>query len=552
MIAFHDRRYDQALARAREAAAAEPWFYEARQLEAEVLVERATTAVQQGRVEEGLALYQRAGEVYREVLSVARSDAAVYAAECRRRAEVVAVLAGERRFSRQAAEEALAVCDQALAVDPDLAEAYTQKAYVYSRWGSELGRVGGDPRAELEAARRMAEAAFARNRREVLAYRHLGAANLSLAIWQGQRGEDPTAYFAQAATSFEAAVEIQPALADHHQGLGNVFLRLAEWEATRGRDPRPTLGRAVACYRRSLALDAARPASWSTLGYAALVRAEYEIERGLDPRAATGEAVSYIRRAVELNPQSARWHNQLGTAALTQGDFLLRSGVDPRGAFDLAIASFETALGLNPGYDYAHYNIAIAERGKAQYLVAGGRDPSPAVVAVRSAVERALALNPQDFEALLELARAERLAGQWEVAEGRSPVALFRAAEQALARGLASNPRYPALHLEEAMLGRSRVRAAGERSAGRADALRRALAAVDRCLALAPEEAEARAVKAELLWLSVAGPARGTPQGRRSADEARDLLAQAFRRNPGLAREYGRLAGELEVSLAFR
>jgi serine/threonine-protein kinase len=547
MIAFYDRRYEEALARAREAADAEPWFYEARQLEAEIFVEQAAAEVQAGRVEQALALYEQAGQVYGELLAVARSDASVYAAECRRRAEVTAVMMDLRRFSATAAEQALALCDQALAVDPDLAEAYTQKAYVHSRWGTEVGRAGGDPRGQLEAARRMAEAAVERNRREVLAYRHLGTANLTLAAWQGRRGEDPSANFQQAVVALEKAVEIQPAVGQNHHSLGNVFFRLGEWEVTRGWDPRPTVERAVACYRRSLELEPSKAATWAMLGSALVVKAEYEIERGLDPRAAIGEAVSYIRRAVELNPRSARWHNQLGTAVLTQGEYLLRSGADPRGALDLAIASFETALALNPGYDYAHYNIAFAQRSKAQYLLGQGADPSAAVAAVRQATARALALNPQDFEALLELAAAERLAGEWELARGGSPEAFLGAAQQALARGLAANPRFPALHQEEAVLQRSRAAAAGEAGAARTEALRRALAAVDRCLALSPEEAPALALKADLLWRSLPADRRRLPEGQRVAQEAASLLAGALLRNPRLSREYGALAARLEA-----
>lgn len=83
---------DGALREARASIAETPWLYEARQLEGDVLVERARRRADAGDLEGAVVDLQRAGDAYAAGLSVGRSDAWLHAAEAAR-LELMAELA---------------------------------------------------------------------------------------------------------------------------------------------------------------------------------------------------------------------------------------------------------------------------------------------------------------------------------------------------------------------------------------------------------------------------------------------------------------------------
>jgi len=86
LIAYHEERYPEAIAKAREAYRETPWLFEAPQLEARVYFKQAGAASDADRQEEALRLYDRAGEIYEKLLSIVPSDASLYSADCERRA----------------------------------------------------------------------------------------------------------------------------------------------------------------------------------------------------------------------------------------------------------------------------------------------------------------------------------------------------------------------------------------------------------------------------------------------------------------------------------
>jgi len=544
MIAFYDRHFQEALVRAQEAAEKEPWFYEARQLVAEIYIEMAVREHDRGRYDEALARYGEAGQVYAEILATARSDAFIHAAECGRGIRMLALELDLGRVPEERFLRAQEPCDQAIRIDPELADGYTHKAQLAWRHAEQLRSEGEDPEAQLEQAISYGEQAIKRNPREVLAYTHLGSAHRALARWELVHGRDPHPHLERAIESLSRAIELQPDLPEMRNNLGNVYLEKARCEEELGLDPRPSLEQGIAAYRESLriASDFSRP--WANIGNALLTRAEYEMDHGLDPKDAISESVEALRKALDLNPNQAAYHNNLGSAALTLGDLLVRDGEDPTASLSLAGRSFEKAIELNPDYNFAHANLAWAHRALAAYLVEAGQDPSRQLAAAREAITIALEKNPRDPFNHLEVGYIEHLAGRWAVRQGADPEPFFRAAEEALATGLATNDRNADLHEERASLYRTWSLWARSRGAVAGPLLARGLEAAERCLELNPERAEAMALKACLLHLAMGAEVAGSEREGHLL-EVRSLLSQAIERNPRLAHTYGEILSEV-------
>ncbi len=543
LIAFFSHRFDEARAKAAEAARDSRWWYDARQLEAEIAIEEADRDWARGRYAEALAHFERAGAVYAELLHTGESDPNLYAAECERLVRVNNLHADFRRFSEELAAQAIARCDQALAADRELADAHARKAYLHWLWGSSLQRSGADAQPKLDQAIEMAERAIARNPREVLAHRARGLAHLALGRSQADHGRDPTPRLTEAEVSFEKALEIQPSLAETLSNLGNVYLEQADYEKGLGKDPRPLLEQAVQRYRESQQVDPEDPMPWNNRGTALLTWAEFELQEGRDPAPLLAAAREDLRQAVELNPSSPRYRNNLAVAFLDQGDALAAAGQDPTAAYDQAIASLDRALELNPEYPTAAPNLAMAYRGKAARALATGQDPSASLAKARHNGLRALGAGGEDFDVLIELARIHRLEAEWAVKRGAGPGGAFERASSYLGRAEAANRASLELHEEGTRLWRAQARWAVAHGRHAETAITQGLAAAERCLAVRPGLAPVLAAKADLLWL-----ASGRGKAVAGADlvrQAREAAARAFELDPRLAGALAPLLAEM-------
>ncbi len=504
LIALWEERYGDALEFARRAAREGSALAEARQLEGQVYVIQGNEAMEEGLYDQALALYDRAGEVYGELLETYRSDAGLHAAECGRRIQRLKVHGRVGRLPEDEVAAALAACDRALVADPRLAEAHSKRARIHWRVAEDRADRGEDPLPDLERAVEAARTAIELDPRDVNAHAHLSIANRRLARWRMGRGQDPTEALESAVRAARQAVALVPTRESAHVSLGNAYHQQALHLYRRGEDPRPDLERAVAAYRRAVELNPRMTSALTNLGAAWKARGEYEIDRGLDPTASVEQALQALEAALEVNPAAASIHNNLGTAHLTYGYYLLSRGEDPTGPLERAAASYRRALEIHPEYPFGFYNLAFTERCLARHLLQEGRDPSAVLDRAREAVARAVELNPADPDNFLEAARIELIAADWAVERGLS-------ATSALGRGL--------------------------------EAARRALG-------VHPEMAEALAVRGALGVLEARLATDPAAVRERAARSAADLEA-ALERNPLLEAEYGeavrlarRLAGE--------
>jgi len=128
LIAFYERRYGEALDKARLAASEAGWLYEARKLEGDIYLALGAEDRFRGDYDRALANLDLAGNAFAAAANIARSDPTVYDGNC---ARWIQVLETELRRGDPAPttfSNALAACTQSLDVNPDRADAHERLA----------------------------------------------------------------------------------------------------------------------------------------------------------------------------------------------------------------------------------------------------------------------------------------------------------------------------------------------------------------------------------------------------------------------------------------
>ncbi|AGY59043.1 tetratricopeptide repeat protein [Gloeobacter kilaueensis] len=274
--------------------------------------------------------------------------------------------------------EAARGCEQALAVNPQSAEAHNNLGNLRAQQGKAAEAVEHYQRA-LALAPRLMEAVY-----------NLGNAFKALGRLQ------------MAVLYYRQALVLQPDLPQAHYQLGSVLIELQDWpgaEASLGRaialsptwaEPHFQLGwvldqknqrpEAIASYRRSLALDPNLAEACNNL--AILLEADLTVD--------LEDIAALFRRAIACKPDWADPHYNLGRILVFQSRFAE------------AEASYGRALALRPDWSTAHVGLAscLLEQGQLPVAIASYR--------------QAIACNPEDAQAHALLGCALLLGGDWQ------------------------------------------------------------------------------------------------------------------------------------------
>ncbi len=534
LIAYYEKRYPQALAEARRAYLQTPWLHEAAEIEAEVYLAQGSEAGNTGRYEEALSLYGRAGEVYARLIRNTPSDPGLYAGNCDRWTRSINAASNLEDVPEARVAEALAACEQALSVDPQMADVHVLQASIFWRLGDQKFKRGDDPSADLQSGIRLADRAIALDPANGGAWSYLASSHRLLAQWKLGRGLDARADILRGIEAASKAVEIQPELALAHSGLGNACLVLVQDQQRRGADPAPALKRATASYQKAFELNPEFLPASIGLGNAWKSMSEVQIARGADPSVSVGKAVAAFERAAHLNPKSAPIYNNLGNVHLTLGEYLLDRGSDPRDALTRAARSYQRAIEIKPDYSLARYNLGYTWRSLAEALLEQGQDPAAALGSADAVLAEALELNPGDADVFLERARAEVIAARWSLGRRQDPSTALRKAEAELARAEALNPEQPDVFFTQAEVARYRAKT------------QEGLERVGRALAINPGEARYLALQG-LLQYQAAQEETAPGRRREGSRQAAASLEKALKANPLLARDYGDVLKEARL-----
>jgi predicted Ser/Thr protein kinase len=526
LIALHERRWEQALDKARAAQTQVPWMYEAFTLEGDIRLTRANERWSEGGPDEALAELDRAGRAYRAAAELARSSEEALAGDCHRFVVAAEILGESDRSPAAAVEGAVQACGRALQAVPGDGALYADLIDVYRRYGRFLhqhngdptgpwidaARVGaqaeaaspedlrllialgnlekdrashdldngGDPRPRLARAIAAAHSVLARDSKATEAFHLESDAQLVQGDWEASHGLDPRAAYDRAAAVGEKAWALSPHGFKTLNAIGLGWLSKGMWEMGSGIDPTPDLARSAAIYQRVVKANPNVDYGYNNLCVTWQTQAEYQIKRGIDPTATLDKALVDCKRSLAVDPDGAATQHSMGCTHLDVAVWQRERGVDPTAELELARASFGTSVKLDQRFELAHLSLGQTELVGARWAVDHGLPATARLDAAKAALERALAINAQNADTLARLAELHRVRADSLVAAHRPVAAEVRAGLERTRQALVVNPRHALAPLQAGALHLLAARAAD--GPARRDAAAQARASLEQAL----------------------------------------------------------------------
>jgi len=537
ILAFYQKRYEDALRQSREAWSALPWLYEAKLLEGEIWTAKANAERDQGKKPEAFSHYLNAEKAYREAASRAASDNTIYEALCGLYADRMKLQIYQTGISpKQDFETGLKECVYATGVDPESEEALNKTATLYWRWGEFQFTSGENPHSSLQKAAEYADLALKWNPRSISAYLSKGLAYRILSEYEMEHGADPVPMLNEAIKNFRNCIKIDPNHFEAYHSLGNSFWTLGEYESGRGLDPRSNLDRANDNFRKVLEINPDYATAQHNIGVTYWSQAEYENFHGLDPTDSLKKAEAALRQSLKLIPDYSLAHSNLGGVRQSLGQYQWQMGLDPEQTMMGAITSFKKALEINPDYSYAYNNMADAYLVLADFRIDQGQDPLQWLVLADEAIAKAIETNPDYYEPFLIQARIDLARARDSIRKRVSPVFTFEPAHRAIEKARVLNPEEAQVYVTLQNLYRLQAEWAQIQGRVALPLIRAGLDAAEKALLYHPELAETLALRAILRLQQ----AKEDPQNAKALAEAASKdLQDAFRHNGNLKRLYG-------------
>lgn len=403
-VALLERQYEQARALAAGAFARSPWLWEATWVEATALQAQAEALVATGNWQAYEAAYGDADQALQRGLRVGRSSPRLHTTRCELQGQLASTLtltAG--RVDPAPAVAAIAICEAALAVQPD------------------------NPQLMLQIA---------------LGQRCLGEQALG-------RGDDPTTYLEAAISRAQTVLALHPDMPDALSSLALAFWQLAKHRINSGGDGDNSLDVASTTARKAVEARPGNPATLQTLGLILLDVAVMDLAAGRDPTATVEESTRALRQAWERWPRSSSpgINIALALSVLLQHQVARDDPKAPATA-DEALRALERAREINAALFWIPRTEGTIQSQLAIWAANHGEDPIPRFEAAIAAFDEAFTLNPNDLATLIYLSSTCITAATYARATHLPSSTWIERAEHAINRGLALNPRSP--HLQNA------------------------------------------------------------------------------------------------------
>ncbi|ATB37221.1 protein kinase [Cystobacter fuscus] len=535
LLAFHEDRLDDALARLEAMKDSLPWFYEAPLLQGDILLARATRHWNQGHREEALADFEAGRRAYTAAAATGESVPEVHRALARLEYTAMEMeLYGQGdvmpAFTR--GQEALA---RALQADPDFALARVLEARFYNRLaeyrmsrGSDVEEILGKAlSAARTAMRQVPEPPRARMEQVHSLWRRARALQA--------RGLDPNEPLRLAVELLES---IPPKDQDYefHVNRGLVFKIWADYEDEKGEDSLPHRGEAIASYREATLLDERLPDAWINLGIAYLSRATHllaaspledlqqaqaaldtsrklnprnyvpyflggtlhlELARrhrnqGEDARPDLATALEFFEGGIRINARIPQLHNGRSAALIEQAREAWDHGGDPFPWLAQARQAALQAIEVAPQQGFGQNNVGEAHAERATYRDLSGEDPGPDLQAAAVAYQQASELLSGGAHFPANLARVHARRAAFELEHEQDPRRSLERAEAALRQAFERGTKEPQAWLTQGEVQGLRARWRAHQRRARAEDFEEAARSFEKALELEPRRLDYR------------------------------------------------------------
>jgi serine/threonine-protein kinase len=467
LVAYGEKKYEAALAKARLAFESAPWLYEAKSVQGDIFKTMGMEKKDRGDIQGALTAFRQAGERYGEAMRVAESDPQAYLDLCLLwKQEIDLVFYEKGEDITPYTQKALSMNEKALIADPEFADAYEFQAYIFSTLGEYRLNRGQDPSADLskaiESGQKTAQLdpgngssflyignsylylaynemmqgkspmtrlskAFDSYKRAIAidpedpgTYSSLGMAYAFTAQYQIGKGTDPQEALREARDNFLKAIGLYPDYSDAYSNLGGIYQFQASYDSSHGKDPLDSIKNAIDSYQKAIAINSISYA-YRNLGFSLVELSGYQIAHGLDPRRTLDEAEAAYRKLIKKNPNDPWGYNGLGMVFNNRLRCRRNTGQNPQDAFSRAIANFKKSIKLSPQSLYPYINTALAYVRLAEYRLLLGESPRSLVDRALEYLQKAREINPNDADIYLVWRAAILVNCEYDIEHQRSP-----------------------------------------------------------------------------------------------------------------------------------
>lgn len=552
LIAYYEKKYDEALKKTVAAFNEIPWMYEAKILEGDIYRSRANEESDTGKPDDALADFSKAEKAYEKAILIGRSDPNAYQGLCSlyvnrlhmdmyRGVDVGPLVPG-----------GLDACGKVSQINSNLPEPYNSRSAVLRFQGEYQLINGADPQKALESSAKEAEQAIQLDPKNGEAYGKLGTAYSLLGEYQSVLDQSPESFFVKSKAAFDKAVELTPRDPYPYHNLAVNYSILGTYKRNHGIESRADFEKIVYYESKAIEINPKHVFATNGLGMGYSNLGNLDIENGKDPRANLEKSISYFKKVAKMNSTSPYAYNNLSSVTQSLAEWEYDHGIDAVPRYNEALKPAEEALKLAADYPFAHFNaakilaglarieldhnqspenyversVAMLEKGikiqsniagpndelasvlliQAEYEMMQGKSPEQTIRKTEPLIERSLKLGATRSAAYVARGDANVLLARWMMKNKNDARLALETARKAYEQAAKNNPRD-----RKAFIGRARTYLLLARASSgdqRNNFVKQGIAAAEQALAITPDTAIAFAIKGKLLEL--AGDASAT------------------------------------------
>ncbi len=533
LIAFYQKKYDEALQLSQQAVQKVPWLYEARVLQGNIYARKGTDKRDRGDYTNAFVDYERAIQSFKSALQTGESDPSAYDALCSLYQAIIFVEVFQTgRDIEKYGKGADEACGNAILADPEYVQPYLGLSSIYGLWSRFKAERNQDPTKEFQKSIELAQKA-SQIKPDDHSFNVLAAAYRFRAEYEMNHGIDPGPAFKQIISNGTKALQLNPKDTQSYGNIAVAYMYRGDYEMNRGQDPRESLNLAIQNYEKSLKLQPRSYGDYNSLANAYAIRSDYEASKGIDPAKSWEGAIANYKKALQINPKYTHVFNNLGTVYEAKGKYDFSTGKDPTPSFEEAQKFYQETMKINPSYQHPYINMSISLRYLAEYEMTQGHDPSEilkraaesnqkgldistdvidvivrgdihiieaayaffkkrspesALLKAKTFLDRAKKMDPSDYQPHLLQAKADLIQAKWEQMNGRSAHVSLTSAKQNLTKAIELN-----------LLDASNYVLLAESQLLQHKNIDEGLQNIDKALKLNPQFAEAYAIQGLLL-----------------------------------------------------
>jgi serine/threonine-protein kinase len=425
LIAFLDKRYVDALNKTQTAFHKQPWFFEAKKLEADINRAIANENREVGDTQKAIEHYQKAENAYLEALRKGSSYALGYGSLCALGYDWTSLLIYSTGVpDEQLLQKSVDACNNSLKVNPDRPEAYIAKGALLGNWGMYDMSRGLDPTPRFTEAINAAKSTLKWEWTRFAAYNNMAVNFTRLGAYKMRTGQDASPSFDQAIESYRQALNLDRGNASFHNNLATSLAQKGAYEKQMGRDPGVLQDEAIKEFQEAIRIDPKDEMVHSNIGEIYLEKAQAAYETGNDPQQFLELSKTNLQKSLDINPKFFLAYNSLGENYKLRALLEIEKGVDATATLNEVLKALKKSTEINDKNTDGLTRQASTYALQAEIEIVTKGDPSNYLVLAQDAVKKADALAPGIIDVHAAKAEVEAASALWKTAERKNNDAL--------------------------------------------------------------------------------------------------------------------------------